>query len=89
MQDITKHIMPNITVLNLNIPSQWTMTTTYHNTPLIQALLVDGPQFKTRTATVGDPEVWHSSKPWRDSFPFTVLQESQKKSNYITQDCKI
>jgi hypothetical protein len=43
--------MPKIPPFNLMLDlSQHTVSSGYSNTPLIQALLVDGPQFKTHTA---------------------------------------
>jgi hypothetical protein len=59
--------MPKIPPFKLMLDlSQHAVSSGYSNTPLIQALLVDGPH-----CTVGEPHAGYPSKPWTGSFPFT------------------
>jgi len=62
MQSPTQHLMPKIPVFNRNAGCiSENCGSIYSNTPLIRALLKDGPQFKTHSA-------WMVTL---DSFPFT------------------
>jgi len=51
MQSPTQHLMPKIPVFNRNAGCiSENCGSIYSNTPLIRALLKDGPQFKTHSA---------------------------------------
>jgi len=59
--------------------SQQTVGSIYTNTPLTQALLGYGPQFKTHSAWLVTLELGILQKPLTDSFPFTSATEGLPK----------
>jgi len=65
--------------------SRHTMSSDYSNTPVIQAVLVDGPQFKNQTAWLVTPKLDILQTPGQTpSFTLMPWQDCQQKNNYMT-----
>jgi len=70
--------------------SQQTVGSVCSNTPLIQALLEDGPQFKTHSAWLVTLELGILQNPGQTaSLSLVPLKDCQQKNSHTAQNCKI